>query len=509
MDEENHLKSRAETPNRAVISVSELSTTTGLSAEQVLRHLLNNNIPFVYEASSQPGYLVADFTEVERDDELGGFVINSAMEVGDRHLFDRFLKPFKPRQTALAIIENGFSDELVFRIINKPKEAAFFDLPGVRITAKSLLVLNLHADRLFNKDLSERPIRDSQASNAPLAPSKLPCECCIQERANQSLSSVLRLFISKKSNSWKGDQLQKMSTQCGTFVELMNDPLLGALNRQMIWDYESKLRKMPANRYGAARRHKTNDAKELMDLAEKHDEPRLSNTSVERYLDSLSTMFSWAVHNMLLTHNPAKRAIERKRKNIRDQDERSAFNHEDLEKIFSAIWFTRGTTDRNTRGRFYNFQPHYYWLPLLGLYTGARLNELSQLYLTDLKMTISGIWYLDFNLDTPDKIDADSSDKSLKTVNSQRIIPLHPHLIQLGLSDYAKALKATGYLRLFPELKHDSIKGYGKPAGSWFNERFLGKQLSIPRDGKRTFHSFRHTFITALSESEVPDDLQS
>jgi integrase len=86
---------------------------------------------------------------------------------------------------------------------------------------------------------------------------------------------------------------------------------------------------------------------------------------------------------------------------------------------------------------------------------------------------------------------------------------VHPHLIELGLPGYVKALSDAGYSRLFPELKRDAIKGYGKPAGNWFNERFLGKQLAIPRDGKRTFHSFRHTFITALSELEVPPDIQA
>lgn len=117
--------------------------------------------------------------------------------------------------------------------------------------------------------------------------------------------------------------------------------------------------------------------------------------------------------------------------------------------------------------------------------------------------------YIDFNLDNADKIDIDGSDKSLKTVNSKRIVPLHPHLIELGLPDYVQALSNAGYSRLFPELKRDEIKGYGKPAGSWFNERFLGKQLGMARDGMRTFHSFRHTFITALSELEVPSDILS
>lgn len=299
------------------------------------------------------------------------------------------------------------------------------------------------------------------------------------------------------------------ATQCGAFVELMNDPPLGALNRQLIWDYEVKLRKMPENRYSAARRHNTQNANQLLALAEEHGEARLSSASVQRYMDSLSSMFAWAVDNMILSINPAKGAIEKQKKLTREQDERAQFDKADIDKIFSAHWFSTGTGERNKRGRFHLFRPHFYWLPLLALYTGARLNELSQLYLNDIKTTESGIHYIDFNLDSADKTDIDAPDKSLKTINSKRIIAMHPRLVELGLPSYARALSDAGFSRLFPELKYDSVKGYGKPAGSWFNERFLGKQLGMPRNGLRTFHSFRHTFITALSELEIPSDIQS
>ncbi|MFK3723564.1 hypothetical protein ACI2KE_06910 [Pseudomonas monteilii] len=85
-------------------------------------------------------------------------------------------------------------------------------------------------------------------------------------------------------------------------------------------------------------------------------------------------------------------------------------------------------------------------------------------------MTETGVLYLDCNLDGADKVDADVFNKSLKTVNAKRIVAVHPHLFQLGLHDCVQALSSAGYLRLFPELKHDAVKGYGKPA----------RALSIP-----------------------------
>lgn len=52
------------------------------------------------------------------------------------------------------------------------------------------------------------------------------------------------------------------------------------------------------------------------------------------------------------------------------------------------------------------------------------------------------------------------ADKSLKNINSQRQMPIHPELIKLGFLKYVEALKANGQERLFPELKHNEIKGY-------------------------------------------------
>lgn len=528
-----HLASNAagkKSADKTLTSIHELSSVTGLPIEQVLRQVLSKQIPVVYEAVSQPGFLVEDIDDVERDSpEKGGFVLNSAIEVGTVHVFDRTLKVFNPRSTILRIIETGISEEVVFRIPGKPKkrEAAFFDLPGIVLTPRNVLILKIHAELLLSPSTAVSlslpapalttlvaPLDRSPRHLAP-TPHHLPvhseyaCECCRTERAEDPVSSILATFLARKQASWKLDQQKKMETQCTTFVELMGDPPLGSLNRQMVWDYEAKLRKMPANRYGAARRHGTNEASRLLELAESLDEERLSPKSVERYMDALSSMFAWATQNMILTSNPAEGALEKARKITRAQDDRQPFSETELNQIFSARWFADGTGERNSRGRLYQFRPHYYWLPLLGLYTGARLNELSQLYIADVGRTETDVYFLDFNLNSPDKTDFDGRDKSLKTVDSQRIVTLHPQIIDLGFFDYIEALAKAGYQRVFPELKHDAIKGYGKPAGSWFNERFLGKQLGMPRDGRRTFHSFRHTFITALSELDVPHDIQS
>lgn len=507
-----------------LISIQDFCETFQVEPAMVLGEILNHKILIACRLNSHPIYWVDDYTVVDRQEDSDGFVLDSAFELGIPQTFTGHLRPFHRSHTIANIIEYGYSDETAFRFKLNTRTAAFCDLPGIRLTNSSVFITKIQAERirapwvkaLVGKSaLLAATAAPPAVISAASAPTTLSYECCRPSRAKELVSSLMDQFLTRKQIKWKPDQQKRMATQCGAFVALMNDPQLGALNRQLIWDYETKLRKMPENRYSAARRHKTQDANQLLAMAEEYGETRLSSASVERYMDSLSSMFAWAVDNMILTLNPAKRAIEKSRKNTRNQDDRFLFEKAYLDKIFSAPWFLTGSGERNKQGRFYQFRPHFYWLPLLGLYTGGRINELCQLYIDDIKLSKSGAYYLDFNLDTPDKMDSDvrdgvvtdGSDKTLKTVNSKRIIALHPHVIELGFPAYVKALSKAGHNRLFPELKHDAIKGYGKPAGSWFNERFLGKQLLIPRDGKRTFHSFRHNFITALNEQGVPPDI--
>lgn len=290
----------------------------------------------------------------------------------------------------------------------------------------------------------------------------------------------------------------------------MGNPQIGTIDREFIRQHEAKLKRMPANRRLAARRHGTESATKLLEFADQNDEQRLSAQTVESYLSKLSELFRWAVTEDYFTKNPAENISQKARSaKKRAQDGRDQFDQNDLNTIFSAEWFQLGGAKRNKTGGLGSFRPYYYWLPLLGLHCGARLNEISQLYLDDVIEYGTGKFYIFVNDSTPDsantKTPIKAHDKSIKNDNSKRVIPIHSMLIKLGLIDYIRALKTKGEERLFPELIYDETKGYGKAAGRWFNEHFLGKQLDLERNGMKTYHSFRHTFITSLINKAAPE----
>lgn len=518
------------------ISIQDFCETFEVAAELVLQEILNNNIFVTCRLNAQPVYWVDDYTKVDREGEkkTDGFVLNSAFEVGRPRTFTGYLKPFHRTHTISNLIEFGFSDETAFRFKTTTLAAAFCDLPGIRLTTTSVFITKIQAERIrapWLKAIGGKasfpattlaPIIAPTSSIkttaltalSPSTPPLFEARFCNPRFSEMLTSDLLKKFFEHKFPIWGLDQKNKMTSICSCFIELMENPKLGNIDRELIRKYEEKLKRMPANRDRVGKRLGINNAIKLLDLTGKNDERRLSTKTIESYLSKLSALFRWAVTEDYFTKNPAENIFQRARgAKMRAQDGRDQFNQADLNKIFSAEWFQLGGAKRNKTGGLGSFRPYYYWLPLLGLHCGARLNEISQLYLDDIIEYEVGKFYIFVNDATSESAGAKNPikahDKSIKNPNSKRVVPIHSTLIKLGLADYIKTLKAKGEERLFPELKHDEVKGYGKAAGRWFNEHFLGKQLRFERDGMKAFHSFRHTFITSLIDKAAPEHIIS
>jgi integrase len=132
-----------------------------------------------------------------------------------------------------------------------------------------------------------------------------------------------------------------------------------------------------------------------------------------------------------------------------------------------------------------------YWIPLLGLYTGARLSELAQLRLGDILLNQEIPAISITNLGT---------NQQLKTSASIRIIPIHSELITLGFIDYALSIKSNATGSIWPILR----QRLNKPGG-YFSNWFGVYRTSIGLAGYPDFHCFRHTVRSQLSEAEIPE----
>lgn len=140
--------------------------------------------------------------------------------------------------------------------------------------------------------------------------------------------------------------------------------------------------------------------------------------------------------------------------------------------------------------------PARYWLPLLSLYTGARIEELAQLHKSDLSNP-QGVRILHIN---------DLDNKKVKSPAGKRFVPIHPVLWDLGWKEYLNDIERLypNEIMVFPHLVNTK-NGYSAAVGKAFNT-YLQK-LAIKKIGddqrKKVFHSFRHTMNNEMFTNGV------
>ncbi|MBE9397101.1 tyrosine-type recombinase/integrase [Pontibacterium sp. N1Y112] len=213
-------------------------------------------------------------------------------------------------------------------------------------------------------------------------------------------------------------------------------------------------------------------------------ETTISITTFNNYVKNLTTVFSYAVQEGHIDHNPFDGLRVKQR--VKASEQRSRFTEEDLKRLFSSEVYARRDGDK----------PYQYWLPLMGLYTGARLNELCQLYLDDI-----------IHVDDIDciHIQASRPDQKLKNPTSERLIPIHSKLKALGFMEYVEQQRQLGHERLFDLVRH-SRHGYAATPSKWF-ARYRDKLGFKGGDEKKDFHSFRHTVADHLKQQGVAESL--
>jgi len=209
--------------------------------------------------------------------------------------------------------------------------------------------------------------------------------------------------------------------------------------------------------------------------------------TINKYLQSYGTMFGWAKRNGHVGNNVFEGLSIRLGKKQQSRAARIAFTEAQVQIILQELLY-------NSKG-FVRLK-YQKWGPLIALYSGARLNEIAQIHLTDIRQE-DGVWCFDLN--------DDGDTKDLKTDASRRLVPIHSRLIELGLLDYVRQLRESGVQKLFQGFQYCPKNGWGRSLGRWFNDQFLVK-LGLKQRGV-SFHVFRHTVVSTLMQAEVETHL--
>ena len=296
------------------------------------------------------------------------------------------------------------------------------------------------------------------------------------------LSQVIDEYTTEKiqKKEWNDKNREETLMFYKQLVEFLGDKNIRDYERPELVTYQGLLQKFPAN-IRKNRELRNLSIAEIITLIENDDLPScriISTKTVNKNLIRVNAVFDYAQKMGYRPTNPAF-GLKISDKGHRQSEEKDAYNKEDIESLLHSPVYKKVKIER----------PERFWIPLIGLYSGLRLGEICQLYKADIKEDFD-IPYFDINQDT--------EDKSLKTISSKRLVPIHPVLMELGLLSYFKSVKNE---RLWHNLKKRR-DGYGHDFSKWYNNF---EKKYITDHPKKSFHSLRHTFIDTLKQTIVND----
>lgn len=320
------------------------------------------------------------------------------------------------------------------------------------------------------------------------------------QKGNIRLSELLEKYINHKSSGLNAtvDKTRDMyRRQLSIMVEMVGDPLANELDAELLTEkYGLRIHKTPLrinnNKQYHDKNGKRKSIEEIFKIADKVKDERISVNSVKDYIGRVQTFLKWGYDLGYFEKNLASVLDKHKKKKISKKDKITAlpFSDNELKKLFGSDDYRQGQWLRNKTFR--------HWVPLIGLYTGARLGEICQLYVDDIKHDKDlNIWYF--------RLTDEGGNRRLKTSSSERIVPVHKSLIDLGFIDYIKHQKARKQQQVFEELSADKYGHWTRKTGRWFNEQYL-EQCGIStasRNERKSFHSFRHTFINYCKQKRL------
>jgi len=323
------------------------------------------------------------------------------------------------------------------------------------------------------RDSSPRPLACT-ASKQAVAPTAKPGS------GGPTLATVSKLYIEegKRGGTWRQGSIDDVERALADLFELMGDMPAVAFDAQQARLLKERLSRCPQY-FGLRPEFKGKTLRQVIESAGNYK--TITAVTVNNRLRKLTAFMNWCKANGYVTDNPlaGMRVMTGSAK-----EARLSFDRRDLVALL----------DHETLRKEARKNPWRYWLPLLGRATGARLEELCQLRVDDF-IEQQGIQCI--------RIDDSREGQNLKNASSRRILPLHPALLDLGLLQHVGSVKATGADRVFPEL--EAVRGkLGHAPSKWFG-RYKSKQGIT--DGRKTFHSFRHTLIDDLRDAGVQDSL--
>jgi len=307
------------------------------------------------------------------------------------------------------------------------------------------------------------------------------------------LSSNAKTFFERKRIEGKKiKEIESDKRIVEEFIEIVGDIDFSTITKKEVSHYIDVQTKLPPNRKKSPK-YRDLTIKEVMGLNLSQKEIQTPQ-NINKRITKLSVFGNWGVRQGLLITNP----FSGMKFSVKKQPHtRQPFTAGELRIIFKPETYLKWTIHFShpyRKDRVSNHLP-YYWVFLLGIFSGMRTNEMCQLRLIDIKKQ-KNIWFIFVE---------DTEETKVKTENAIRKVPLHPQLIDLGFIDYMTAQKKSKRGRLFWELSEDR-DGFASHVSRHYNQRFL-PAVGVWKKYTKVLYCTRHTFINKLYSEMVDENV--
>jgi integrase len=316
----------------------------------------------------------------------------------------------------------------------------------------------------------------------------------LRPKPGESILELYDKFQKEKSGTATADtwsQNRKILEIFSSFVGAKSH--VTVITRKAVRDWKSALFKYPS-RAAQIEAFQGMSFHEILLENVKLEKPVIGERSINKYLSALGSFSTWLLANdyiaddvmtgMYLTFDKNKRTIK-------------PYTIGQLKTLVASPLFTGCLSNtKEHKPGVVRVRDWRYWVPLILIYSGARLGEIAQMDTVDLKL-INGVWC--FHI-----VEDGAIDKHVKTAGSERVVPVHPELIKAGLIEYHARMKAEGSAKLFPGLKPDK-RGYWSGIPSQFLIDYL-THIGLKTDRTQNVHSFRHGVADAFRRAGYLDE---
>lgn len=336
---------------------------------------------------------------------------------------------------------------------------------ALRILARRLVEVKLEACLAEIRALEGQPLRV-----AVVAPRAVESTKAAPKGATLlSVAAAAWLESKRTDGRMREKELSRLAAMTRVVVEVIGDKPVSAVTKDDIRELRRLWPQMPSN---AGKKYRGLDARQAIEAGKASKAATLMPATVNDYFQWTRSMWLWMVDADFTHENPATPRILKAIED--DADRMEPFTDGQLQALFKVLAKERTAS------------PAMWYVPLLMLYGGLRLEEAAQLRPQDIREH-EGVWVVDVNEDAG----------ALKTENAARLVPLHS-AIREGVVDFAR--KATG----------GNLWGLTEDASGRFSgalSQYLNRRIDahVTDDKRFNAYSLRRTFATRLKYADVQE----